>query len=694
MADPTQDLLEIDGLCLSYRTRAGEVPAVIDFSLRLAAGESVGLVGESGCGKSTVALGLLRYLGRNGAVKGGRVRFDGRDLGRLDAEALRRVRGAEIAMVYQEPAAALNPSMTVEAQLAEGPMVHEGLSRGEARERARAMLDDVHLPDPERILAAYPHRLSGGQQQRVVIAMALMTNPKLLLLDEPTTALDVTVEAGIVELIGELACKYGTALLYISHNLGLMRKVCDRIAVMYSGQVVEEGQTGSIFARPRHPYTRGLFDCLPRPEAHKTERPLRAIPGRLPLPGERPAGCSFGPRCEAFKGGLCDGRAIAMEAVDDAVDPGHRVRCVRWRDIDLAPVPADAADVPPAKVGDTVLEVEELRKSYRARDASLAAWLRGDRVGQVTANDGLSFAARRGETLAIVGESGCGKSTFARVLAGLERATGGALRLDGEDVAQRAVEARAPEQVRRLQMVFQHPDATLNPSRTVGAQLGRAVARLGAEADRSRVRERTLELLDTVKLPREVFARRPRQLSGGQKQRVAIARALAGQPSMLVADEPVSALDVSVAAAVTELFLEIQREGGTTLIFISHDLSLVRYLADRVVVMYLGQVMERGTTAEIFAPPYHPYTEALLAAVPIADPRVRQRRVVLEGPLPSALDPPKGCPFASRCPRKLGAICDEERPLPREAGAGHTIACHIPLAELKQVEPVIGSPAG
>ena len=694
MTDKTEPLLQIDGLCLSYMTRAGEVPAVVDFSLRLHAGESVGLVGESGCGKSTVALGVMRHLGRNGAIVGGGVRFDGRDIASLDAEELRHIRGGEIAMIYQEPMAALNPSMTIGAQLVEGPMVHEGVSRAEAREWARAMLVDVRLPDAARIMAAYPHQLSGGQQQRVVIAMALLTRPKLLLLDEPTTALDVTVEAGIVELIGELSRKFGTALLYISHNLGLMLKVCDRIAVMYSGEVIEEGDTGSIFTRPRHPYTRGLFGCLPLPQADKSARPLRAIPGQLPLPRERPPGCAFGPRCDHFEGGLCDSGAVAIEAVGDGADPGHRVRCARWRDIGPAAAAVEGPGKPPARIGETVLEVEALRKYYRQRDTSLAAWITGRAVTHVKANEDLSFSARRGETVAIVGESGCGKSTFARVLMGLETATGGAVRLDGESIADRPVEARPPELVSRLQMVFQNPDDTLNPSHTVGAQVGRVIRKLGMERDRRRIRARVLALLDRVMLPPEVFDRRPRQLSGGQKQRIAIARAFAGEPAMVVADEPVSALDVSVAAAVTELLLDIQRENGTTLLFISHDLGVVRYLADRVVVMYLGQIMERGTTAEIFAPPYHPYTEALLAAVPIADPHLKKREIVLEGTVPSALDPPRGCPFASRCPRKLGAICDEEKPPPLRDDAGHMIACHIPIAELERVEPVMETAAG
>ncbi len=687
-------LLEIRDLCISYFTRAGEIPAVIDFSLDLKAGESVGLVGESGCGKSTVAMGIMQYLGNNGGIVGGSIKFKGRDLTTLDDEELRGLRGSEIAMVYQEPMSALNPSLTIGSQLIEGPMVHENISAEAAWDRALSLLADVRRPDPERIMAAYPHQLSGGQQQRVVIATALLSSPALLLLDEPTTALDVTVEAGIVELIAELSGKFGTALLYISHNLGLILETCDRICVMYSGEVIEEGTIDSIFTWPKHPYTHGLFGCIPLPHADKNTRPLVPIRGQLPLPHERPPGCNFGPRCHFFTPGTCDADAIKIERVTADKDSDHRVRCVRFRDID----PGEAIVVGPSKeaaaVGEIVLEVDGMQKYYAVHDRSIAALLSGKGTRYVKANESLDFSARRGETVAIVGESGCGKSTFAKVLMGLETVTEGEVRLEGENIGDLPVQQRSAEQLASLQMVFQNPDDTLNPSHTIGSQISRVIRKFGVETDPAKATERMLRLLDIVKLPRDFALRRPRQLSGGQKQRVGIARAFAGNPAMVIADEPVSALDVSVAAAVTELLMDIQREHKTTLLFISHDLSVVRYLADRVVVMYLGQIMERGTTNEVFNPPYHPYTEALLSAVPIADPQVEKRHIVLEGALPSAMDPPQGCPFHTRCPRKVGDICERERPPRQVDGEDHVIACHIPLEELRKVEPVIRASTG
>ena len=680
-------LLDIKDLCVAYDTRAGEVPAVVDFSLSLRAGETVGLVGESGCGKTTVAMAVMRYLGRNGRVTSGSIHFRGRDLLAASNADLRRLRGSAIAMVYQEPTAALNPAMRIGGQLAEVPIFHDGANRGEALDRARAMLADVHLADPGRVMDAYPHQLSGGQQQRIVIAMALLANPKLLLLDEPTTALDVTVEAGIVDLIGEIGRKYGTGMLYISHNLGLIREACGRVCVMYSGRAVEVGAIHDIFEAPRHPYTRGLFDCIPLPTADRFSRPLRPIRGQLPLPQERPIGCAFAPRCSHAQAGVCDVAAVAMEATGH----GHDVRCVRWREVQSAvEAPSEAAAVArPTAVdsGVPVLKVENLRKHYVVGDASLVASIRGQDVRTIRANEGLNFEAFEGETVAIVGESGCGKSTFARVLTGLERATGGTIEFRGCEIGDTPVQERPLDQVQDLQMVFQNPFDTLNPSQSVGAQVSRVIRKFGKQKDRGQIRARMLEMLDLVQLPRAFAARLPRQLSGGQKQRVAIARAFAGDPSTVVADEPVSALDVSVAAAVTQLLLDIQRRNGTTLLFISHDLSLVRYLADRVIVMYLGQIMEQGTVEQVFNPPYHPYTEALLAAVPVADTRIRKRRILLEGAPPSPLDAPRGCPFASRCPHKLGAVCDTEQP-PQQHAGGQTIACHIPLEELRKAEPV------
>ena len=691
MNDIQEPVLVCKDLCISYYTRAGEIPAVVDFAVTVLPGETIGIVGESGCGKSTVAMAVMQYMGANGGIKSGSITFKGRDLTQLSEHDLRRIRGSEIAMIYQEPFASLNPSLKISTQLMEVPLAHEDISKEEARQRALQMLTDVKLPDPERIMNAYPHQLSGGQQQRVVIAMGLLSNPSLLLLDEPTTALDVTVEAGIVKLVADISKKFGTSQIYISHNLGLILETCDRVFVMYSGEVVEEGTIDSLFTWPRHPYTHGLFACIPLPTADKNAAPLKPIRGQLPLPFERPQGCYYHPRCDHFKPGLCDQEHIAMEHVVDSA-PDHRVRCLRYKEIDHRLEVADGERKAALELGKQVLNVDHMKKYYEVRDSSLRALISGKRIRYVKANEELNFSAREGETVAIVGESGCGKSTFAKVLMGLETGTDGDVLYQGTDLSEVAVRDRSAEQIGSLQMVFQNPFDTLNPSHSIGGQISRVIKKFGVERDKKKIFDRVMNLLDTVKLPRDFYFRKPRQLSGGQKQRVGIARAFAGNPSMVIADEPVSALDVSVAAAGTEVLMEIQREHRTTLLFISHDLSVVRYLSDRIVVMYLGHILERGTTEQIFAPPYSPYTEALLSAVPIADPEVTKREIVLEGNLPSAMNPPKGCPFCTRCPRKIGDICDNEPPPEQVVVDRHVIKCHIPLDELKKVEPVIHVP--
>jgi len=687
MTDLQTPILEIENLSISFFTRAREIPAVMDFSCTVMPGEAMGLVGESGCGKSTVALAVMRDLGKTGRITGGKIRFRGRDLTTMSERELRAIRGSQIAMIYQEPMASLNPAMRVGAQLAEVPILHEGLGKAEAWARARQIVADVRLPDPDRILRAYPHQLSGGQQQRIVIAMALMSKPALLILDEPTTALDVTVEAGIVDLVRELGVKYGTSMLFISHNLGLILDVCDRLCVMYSGEAVETGAVGEVFDRMRHPYTQALFRSIPLPGADKTTRPLVAIPGNFPLPHERPPGCNFGPRCSYFVAGRCDAADIPMVAVPGA--ERHATRCIRMAEIDWSAPPAVAARPPRAPVGDPVLTMDALRKYYEVGSGGIFG---GGAARVVKANESLSFEARRGETLAIVGESGCGKSTLAKVLMGLETATSGRIVLNGQEVQSTPIEDRQTETVSGLQMVFQNPFDTLNPSMTVGRQIVRALEIFGVGASDGERQARMLELLDLVKLPRAFAERMPRQLSGGQKQRVGIARAFAGGAKVVVADEPVSALDVSVQAAVTDLLMDIQRQNGTTLLFISHDLSIVRYLSDRVMVMYLGHVVEIGTTEQVFAPPYHPYTEALLSAVPIADTRVKKEHIVLEGDIPSAMNPPPGCPFQTRCRWKAkvaGGLCDRDLPPMRELAPGHLIKCHLPEAELRAMRPVI-----
>jgi len=688
MANHDGPILEIENLSISFFTRLREIPAVMDFSVEVEPGEAVGLVGESGCGKSTVALGVMQDLGVNGRIVGGSIRFKGQDLGQMSPAELRDIRGNEIAMIYQEPMASLNPAMKVGKQLIEVPMIHEGISEKEAWARALEVVADVKLPDPERIMKSFPHQLSGGQQQRIVIAMALMSKPSLLILDEPTTALDVTVEAAVVELVKDLGRKYGTSMLFISHNLGLVLETCDRICVMYSGEAVETGSIKDVFDKMQHPYTQALFRSIPLPGANKNDRPLKAIPGNFPLPHERPPGCNFGPRCDYFRQGLCDAGDIPMAVIEG--DDRHLTRCLRHEDIDWhAPVEAMAQHAA-TEPGRVVLKMDKLKKYYEV--AANALFGGGGATRVVKANETLSFEARESETLAIVGESGCGKSTFAKVLMGLETATDGEILLDNRNIEATAIEARDTQTVADIQMVFQNPFDTLNPSMTVGRQIIRALEVFGIGTSDQERRDEMLRLLDLVKLPREFADRMPRQLSGGQKQRVGIARAFAGGARIVVADEPVSALDVSVQAAVTDLLMEIQREHKTTLLFISHDLSIVRYLSDRVMVMYLGHVVELGTTDQVFSPPYHPYTEALLSAVPIADTHVEKKHIVLEGDVPSAMNPPSGCPFQTRCRWKAkvpGDLCEREVPPVRDLAPGHQVKCHLSDAELARMEPVI-----
>ena len=681
-------ILEIENLSISFFTRLREIPAVMDFSVTVQSGEAVGLVGESGCGKSTVALGVMQDLGVNGRIVGGSIKFKGRNLNEMSDEELRDIRGNEIAMIYQEPMASLNPAMKIGKQLMEVPMIHEGVSKEEAYARALEVVSDVKLPDPERILKSYPHQLSGGQQQRIVIAMALMSKPALLILDEPTTALDVTVEAAVVELVKDLGKKYGTSMLFISHNLGLVLETCDRICVMYSGEAVETGSIKDVFDKMRHPYTQALFRSIPLPGADKHARPLVAIPGNFPLPHERPNGCNFGPRCDYFEEGRCNASEIAMSGIEG--DDRHATRCLKFSEIDWdAPIKA-AKQFEKTEPGDVILKMDELKKYYEVAANALFGGSGAKKV--VKANETLSFEAREGETLAIVGESGCGKSTFAKVLMGLETATDGQILLDGKNIEATAIEQRDTQPVADVQMVFQNPFDTLNPSMSVGRQIIRAleIFKYGKSDDERA--QRMLELLDLVKLPRAFAERMPRQLSGGQKQRVGIARAFAGGARIVVADEPVSALDVSVQAAVTDLLMEIQRTEKTTLLFISHDLSIVRYLSDRVMVMYLGHVVEMGTTDQVFAPPYHPYTEALLSAVPIADTSIEKEHIVLEGDIPSAMNPPSGCPFQTRCRWKDkvgGGLCERDVPPIRTMTNGHQLKCHLDQSVLDEMTPVI-----
>ncbi|MCG8272651.1 dipeptide ABC transporter ATP-binding protein [Aquamicrobium sp. NLF2-7] len=678
MAAEATPLLRIEDLEIRYRGADREVLAVNDVSLELGAGECMALIGESGCGKSTVAMSVMRYLGENGRIAQGRILFRGQDLGTMTEADLRALRRGGIAMVYQDASSALNPTMKIGRQLAEVLETHEHAEAGSIAPRVLEMLRKVGIPDPEGTMGRYPHQLSGGQQQRIVIAMAFLAEPALLILDEPTTALDVTVEAQIIELLARMREEHGTAMLFISHNLGLVRRVCERVSVMYAGQIVERGATATILGAPQHPYTQGLVSCIPRLDRGRADYRLNSIPGQVPRLSSAPRRCTFMDRCHHAVPGECDTR-IDIGPARSSVD----VRCARWKDLgkDAGPeAPAREPEMPRHR-RDCVLSVENMCKTYELRSPFD---LFGKRSRQVRAGESISIALSPGETLGIVGESGCGKSTLARVIMGLEAPSSGRVVVLGDDVTGKQVEQRSREQVRNVQMVFQNPDSTLNPLHTVGFILDRAVKLLGGVRDRDGRRREVERLLDLVRLPAEVMRMRAGRLSGGQKQRVAVARAFAGRPALVVADEPTSALDTSVKTAILELLLSVQKQTGTALVFISHDLAVVRYIADRVCVMYLGHVLETGGVEEVFEPPFHPYTQALLDAVPSVDQDIAAPHRPLEGEATSWTPQSRGCPFSARCESSIEGLCDIQSPPNLETGENHLICCHLPVSALGQ----------
>jgi peptide/nickel transport system ATP-binding protein len=689
-------VLKAENVAIAYKVRGGEIEAVQNVSFEIKRGESFGIVGESGCGKSTMAWAIVNFLGANGYVKRGSILFQGQELVGKSGEALRQLRGDQIAMVYQDPMQALNPSLTLGDQLKEVLTVHRGMEEDEAADRCIAMLERVYMPDAANVMKRYPHQISGGQQQRVVIAMALLNNPALLIMDEPTTALDVTVEAAVLDLIAELRRDFDTAIMFISHNLGVVARVCHRVGVMYAGEMVERATVEDLFAHPSHPYTQGLIRCVPKLGADKASSVLYPIRGRVPPPNNRPVGCIFGPRCDYRQQRCVDERPLLR-----TLPNGTSVRCHFAEEINPAQwIPTDDIKPPPMsnhdKTAEPLITVKNLKKYYEVQGSSLKDVLGLSEPRYVKAVENASFSVPQGSTLGIVGESGCGKSTLIKTLIGLEDSTDGQATFMGFDITG-DLASRDEKLIQELQMVFQNPDSTMNPSYTVGQQIARPMERFGT-VPRNQVRGEVFKLLEAMRLGANYYDRLPRQLSGGEKQRVGIARALASRPDLVLCDEPVSALDVSVQAALLNLLLEIQQEYKTTMIFIAHDLSVVRFFSDCVAVMYLGQVMEIGPAEEIYAPPYHPYTEALLSAVPIPDPTAKQKHIRLEGNVPSAINPPSGCRFHTRCPRRKllpdgGKICAEEVPPWREVGNGHRIFCHIPIETLKSFEPVITTSA-
>lgn len=664
-------VVDAEHVDVTYAVRGADQLAVRDVSFQIGRRESFGLVGESGCGKTTMALAVTRYLPRNGRVSSGSITVDGQDLASLGKDALRLLRARAVSMVYQEPGRALNPSIRVGRQVAE---VFEiaGLSRSDSVERAEEALRRVQISDPGRVLRCYPHQLSGGMLQRAIIAMALASEPTLLILDEPTTALDATVEAEILELVAMLREEFHTAILFISHNLAVIAKMCDRVGVMYAGELVEQGPAREVFEQPRHPYTVGLLRCIPRRGMRKDHGRLDTIPGFLPAPGEVPAGCVFAQRCA-----LADQRCAAETPPPYEVSATRTARCHYHEQAPALPrtTPEDARLPPPDDAAAPVISLRGVSKTYAVRKDSVRALA------------GVDLDLHLGETLGLVGESGSGKTTLARVLLGLTPPDEGSmLELDGHMLAPTASRRRR-DQLRAMQIIFQNPDSALNRRHTVRHLITRALTKLAGLSGQAR-EESLQEIVRSVRMEQRHLGLRPAQLSGGLKQRVAIARAFAGNPRVLVCDEPTSALDVSVQAAILNLLAELQGRERVTYLFISHDLGVVRYLADRIAVLYLGRVMEHADAETVFTGPHHPYTEALLSAVPSLDGAPRHR-IILTGEIPSPAQPPSGCVFHTRCPRRLSSgVCESTAPPLAEVEPGHLMRCHIPLAELRRLQRV------
>lgn len=663
----TTPVLAVNNLTVAYRVGRQMLPVVREISLTVTAGDVLGVVGESGSGKSTLGLAVLRALPAGGHISSGQILLDGTDVTHLPASALRPLWARSLRLVPQNPLAALNPTLRIGDQLIEAI----GGDRTTATQQALALLTRVQIADPVRVMRSYPHELSGGMQQRVMIAMALHGEPRLLVLDEPTTSLDVTTEAAVVDLLAELIAERQPATLFISHNLGLVARIATRTAVLYAGELVELAPTESLFQQPRHPYTQGLLRSLPRPGLRYNHHPLQPIDGVLPAPDALPKGCIFAPRCA-----LADDRCRNERPPLLAVNNNQWTRCHYWQQVTTdspSPSPTVATTV---RNGEVLLTTTQLTKTI-TQHRSLTDLMRRKPPSVVQALTNVDLKLRRNRTLGIVGESGSGKTTLARCVIGLTEPSSGSIDLIDVPLAP-TIQHRSREQLRRLQMVLQNPQEALNPALTVGEALIRPLIRLGG-LDRQRALRRVPELLQLVKLPISYAERRPAQLSGGEKQRVAIARALAAAPDLLLLDEAVSALDVSVQAAILNLLADVKTDTGIAYLFITHDLAVVSYLADDVAVMYRGQIVEEGPVTAVLQPPLHPYTEALLTATDAHGLRLRE---VEEGAAP----PHHGCPFQPRCPRALGDICVTTPPPWREAGNGHRLRCHIPLEELQTIQ--------
>ena len=664
----TDKLLTVRDLQVRFGTGEGAVRAVDGISLEIDRGETLALLGESGCGKSMTALALLRLLPQPaGHIAGGQVLLEGQDLLALPEMAMRRVRGGRIAMIFQEPMTSLNPVMTVGRQIGEVLAAHMGLKGGAARSRAAELLDLVGIPDPARRVDEYPHQLSGGMKQRVMIAMALAGEPDLLIADEPTTALDVTIQAQVLELMRRIQQETGMAMLLITHDLGVVAGMADRVAVMYAGQIVEQAGRQAFFDEPRHPYSRKLFAALP--DMDKRDRPLTVIPGTVPPLNQRFHACRFAERCESAWQ-VC--REVEPAWLEDA--DGRGVRCHLYDP--NHPHPAAAAAVPaPEKLGKRtaapreLLEVSGLKVHFPIHKGLFKRT-----VGHVYAVDDVDIRIPTGRTLALVGESGCGKTTAGKAILQLLRPTAGSVRFDGDELTRLRGEALRRRR-REFQIIFQDPFSSMNPRMQVGDIIEEGMVAQGLLPDAAARERRVAELLEQVGLRPEHVRRYPHEFSGGQRQRICVARALAVEPRLIICDEPTSALDVSVQAQILNLLKRLQLELDLAYLFITHNISVVAYLADRVAVMYLGRIVEEGPVERVLTAPQHPYTRALLSAVPTIDAGGREV-IRLEGDIPSPSNPPAGCHFHPRCPQAMER-CRRAYPERFERGSEHWARCWL-----------------
>jgi peptide/nickel transport system ATP-binding protein len=715
-AMPSGDtVLEVENLRTEFHLRSGTVAAVDGVSFTVGAGECVGLVGESGCGKSTTGLSIMKLLPNVGHVVGGSITLLGRDLGPLSEREMRHVRGNDVAMIFQDPMTSLNPTWTVGRQIAEGYRLHNECSHAEAQIRAREVLELVGMPRPAERLSAYPHQLSGGLRQRVMIAMALVNSPKLLIADEPTTALDVTIQAQILDLIDGLRRDLQMAVILITHDLGVIAARANRVMVMYAGKIAEGAGTEELFASMRHPYTEALFQSIPRFDQDRSQA-LYSIPGVPPDLMSPPPGCRFAPRCRNAQARCTQEEPLLAPETNDGSRPGagvehteepavrpairageHVFACFypvdasaekdRALSILVSERTSEAPVVQPAAKGDVLLSLDNVVKEFSVTAGAVMQ----RKIGTLKAVSGVSFNVHRGETFGLVGESGCGKTTIGWLVTALHRPTSGEIRFDGQDIA--SLRWRNLRKARRdLQLMFQDPYASLDPRMRVGPTIKEPlnIQSVGSRAERGK---RVAELLSEVGLSPKAAGLYPHEFSGGQRQRIGLARALALNPKLIVADEPVSALDVSIQAQILNLMRGLQEDHELTYIVISHDLAVVRYLADTIGVMYLGKLVEIGPADDIYERPAHPYTRGLIDAVPIPDPVLEKQRetVTVRGELPSAVDPPSGCRFRTRCPLAQDVCAEIEPPL-RSFGGAHRAACHFPLQNpTESTEAVLGS---